>query len=133
MHFDGYQYGLKSIRKERERKFLKKSWTFAANIPEIVPLFGNTCPGTDAEHQHDCCNGIDSVNSQGYTKTIVEGVHYGIQEYFSRLAGAAMIGHDASGPEPDARVSHVAVMNATCLSTVVHMDVVCSSEGHGGS
>ena len=78
VNFHGCQFGLKSIRPEHEDMFLKKPWTFATNIPEIIPMFRRLC---DDSHTHDKTNGINAIASQYYTPEIVNQIHLSIFQH----------------------------------------------------
>ena len=51
--FDGCAFGLRSIRKGFEHRFLKKPWAFATNIPDVCYAFRSCCSGVCKFHQHD--------------------------------------------------------------------------------
>ena len=76
--FDGCQYGLKSVRKDREHLFLRKPWTIASNIPEVFALLCKLCPGETVSHRHDTCNGKNAIASQYYTPFMVTLIHMAI-------------------------------------------------------
>ena len=82
VHFDGCQYGLKSIKRGHEHEFVKKAWTFATNIPEVAARMGKCCHGQTPEHRHNPATGTDVLNTQYYTPEIAVLLHIAIKEHF---------------------------------------------------
>ena len=77
--FDGCVFGLRSILRGEEHKYLRKPWCIATNIPEVYSaLDGVLCPGVDESHQHGTSGGKNTRHTQGYTEALVITIHQAV-------------------------------------------------------
>ena len=80
--FDGCMFGLHSIRKGYEHRFLKKPWAFTTNIPDVAYAFRSCCSGVCEFHQHDETCGKNALHSQKYTPLIAHMLHVAFYYYY---------------------------------------------------
>ena len=79
VNFDGCAVGLKSIARATKGMPIKKPWSMATDVDEIVSRFEKlTCDGS---HVHAPCQGVDTPNSENYTEQHARELHLAHQEY----------------------------------------------------